>query len=42
MNGNNQVIGIAVTGAERMDKAQDTENHGIVPIDALNYIRQNG
>ena len=39
VDGNNQVIGIAVTGAEMMEKAQETENHGIVPIDALNYIR---
>ena len=39
VGGNNQVIGIAVTGAEMMEKAQETENHGIVPIDALNYIR---
>ena len=39
VDGNNRVIGIAVTGAEMMDKAQETENHGIVPIDALNYIR---
>jgi len=39
VNGNNQVIGIAVTGAEVMDKAQETENHGIVPIDALNYLK---
>jgi hypothetical protein len=39
VGGNNQVIGIAVTGAEMMDKAQETENHGIVPIDAVKYIR---
>jgi S1-C subfamily serine protease len=36
---NNRVIGIAVTGAERMDRAQETEDHGIVPIDALKYLR---
>ena len=39
VNGNNQVIGIAVTGAEVMEKAQETENHGIVPIDALKYLK---
>ena len=39
VDGNNQVAGIAVTGADFMEKAQETENHGIIPIDALNYIR---
>ena len=34
----NQVIGIAVTGAESMEKSQETENHGIIPIDALKYL----
>jgi len=40
IGGNNHVIGIAVTGAEMMDKAQQTENHGIIPIDAMKYIRR--
>lgn len=35
----NQVVGVAVTGAEMMEKSQETENHGIVPIDALNYLK---
>lgn len=35
----NCVVGVAVTGADRMEVAQDTENHGIIPIDALNYLR---
>jgi hypothetical protein len=39
LGGDNHVIGIAVTGAEIMDRAQETENHGIIPIDALNLIR---
>lgn len=35
----NKVIGVAVTGAELMEKSQETENHGIVPIDALNFLK---
>jgi S1-C subfamily serine protease len=33
-----QVIGVAVTGADRMENAGNTENHGVVPIDALDRI----
>jgi hypothetical protein len=33
------VIGVAVTGAERMEETQETENHGIIPIDALRYLK---
>jgi len=36
---NNRLIGIVVTGADRMENAQQTEKHGIIPIDALNYLR---
>jgi S1-C subfamily serine protease len=32
------VIGVAVTGADRMEEAQETENHGVIPIEALRYI----
>jgi hypothetical protein len=39
VGGDNHVIGIAVTGAEMMDRVQETENHGIIPIDALNLIK---
>lgn len=39
LSANNLVIGIAVTGADMMEKAQETENHGIVPIEALNYLK---
>jgi hypothetical protein len=35
---NNCVVGVAVTGADRMEEAQDTEDHGIVPIDALKSL----
>jgi hypothetical protein len=32
------VIGVAVTGAERYSSAHDTEDHSVVPIDALNLL----
>lgn len=32
------VVGVAVTGADCMEEAQETENHGIIPIDALNFL----
>jgi len=34
-----KVIGIAVTGADRMSKAHETEKHGLIPIEALNYLK---
>lgn len=40
VNRNNQVIGVAVTGADRMENAYDTENHGVIPIDALQYLQR--
>lgn len=33
-----KVIGVAVTGADRMENADDTENHGVIPIDALKHL----
>jgi S1-C subfamily serine protease len=33
-----RVIGIAVTGADRMEEAIETENYGIIPVDAINYL----
>lgn len=33
-----KVIGVAATGADRMENADDTENHGVIPIDALNHL----
>jgi len=33
-----QVIGVAATGADRMENAGATEHHSIVPIDALQFI----
>jgi Trypsin-like peptidase domain len=35
----NFVVGVAITGADRMEEAQETENHGIIPIDALKFLR---
>ncbi len=34
----NKVIGIAVTGADKMSNAHLTEKHGIIPIDVINLI----
>jgi S1-C subfamily serine protease len=33
-----RVIGIAVTRADRMEEANETENHGIIPVNAINYL----
>lgn len=33
------VIGVAVTGADRMENAHQTEHHGIIPIEALELIK---
>ena len=35
-----KVVGVAVTGADIREKAPDTENHGIIPIDALGFLGQ--
>jgi hypothetical protein len=37
---NNLVIGIAVTGAEKMSQAHETEKHGIIPIDVIKLLRK--
>ncbi|HMI04870.1 MAG TPA: serine protease [Pedobacter sp.] len=34
----NKVIGVAVTGADKMENAALTENHGVIPISALNLL----
>lgn len=39
LNTNNQVIGIAVTGADCTENIGSTENHGVIPIDALTYLQ---
>jgi S1-C subfamily serine protease len=33
-----RVVGVAATGADRMETAPRTENHGVVPIDALRFL----
>lgn len=33
-----KVIGVAVTGADRMSNAHKTEKHGLIPIEAINYL----
>lgn len=39
LNKNNKVIGIAVTGADKMENAHSTEKHCVIPIDALRFIK---
>lgn len=36
----NKVVGIAVTGAEKMSEAHQTEKHGIIPIDVIDLIKK--
>jgi S1-C subfamily serine protease len=38
IDANNNVIGVAVTGADCSEHADQTENHGVIPIDALQYL----
>lgn len=38
LDGQGRVVGVAVTGAPRMDQVRETENHGVIPIDALDLI----
>lgn len=33
-----KVIGVAVTGADRMENSHRTENHGVIPVDALKFL----
>ena len=35
---NNEVVGIAVTGARSIETSDGTENHGIVPIEAIDIL----
>ncbi len=35
LNHRNEVIGVAVTGADRLEDAETTENHGVIPIETL-------
>jgi len=38
LNSKSEVIGIAVTGSDRIEDAGETENHGVVPIDTLSFL----
>ena len=40
LNSNSEVIGIAVTGSDFQETADQTEKHGIIPIDAINFLQQ--
>jgi hypothetical protein len=39
LNSRSQVIGVAVTGADRMEEAFETEHHSVVPIEALTFLK---
>jgi len=38
LNQEGRVIGIAATGADRMEEASRTEHHGVIPISVLTYL----
>lgn len=38
LNDKNEVVGIAVTGAETTEAGQFTENHGVIPVSALRHL----
>jgi hypothetical protein len=38
LNGKGEVIGVAVTGADRPENIEVTENHGVIPIEALDLF----
>ncbi len=38
INMKGEVVGIAVTGADKMSNANETEKHGLIPIDAINNL----
>lgn len=38
LNSRNEVIGVAVTGADRMENADRTVDHGVIPIETLDRI----
>ena len=40
MNESNEVIGIAVTGSKDFKSARTTEKHGVIPVDALKYLKE--
>lgn len=38
-NYESKIIGVAVTGADRMENAHQTEHHGIIPIESLELLK---
>ena len=38
LNSKSEVVGIAVTGADKMENSNKTENHGVIPIEILDLI----
>jgi hypothetical protein len=38
LDGDNFVVGVAVTGADRMEDSGQTEKHGVIPIGALSHL----
>ena len=40
LNESNEVIGIAVTGTKYFQSAHTTEKHGVIPVDALKYLKE--
>jgi|GEM_PF-2596280 len=38
LNSRGEIIGIAVTGDDRMEGVGETENHGVIPIDAIAHL----
>jgi S1-C subfamily serine protease len=38
LDSDGKVIGIAATGADRMEAAPETEHHSIIPVDALQFL----
>ncbi|MDD3236670.1 MAG: trypsin-like peptidase domain-containing protein [Candidatus Gastranaerophilales bacterium] len=39
---NNEVVGVAVTGADCWENTKETENYGVIPIQTINYLINNG
>jgi len=37
-NHKGQVIGVAVTGADRTEEVDETENHAVIPIDTIRFL----
>lgn len=39
LDAQNRVVGVAVTGADRMEHADGTEHHGVIPIETIDTLR---